>query len=279
MESVSCHQKGLVMGNILWSVDKKIYSDKEDHTLAITGWAITRNQSECDFILYGSGKELFVPEPSRCERADVAKDLKETKDIKEVGNVGFTVKIPEIIKLAEEHEKLQLALRAGDEKEIIWEATAAEVKDFCEESLIEYHIDEEQITQESILTVRGWVVNQLEPDEIFVQGTDGSGMYDHQTKTSGRGRGKGDFRRREKKSGIQYYCQSGEYKRSEYLHLFQGKRCTENLYCKCKKNKTGKYRTVSADETAVSEEQAEESGIYKEKRYWKIYPLCEKFPA
>ena len=118
MESVSCHQKGLVMGNILWSVDKKIYSDKEDHTLAITGWAITRNQSECDFILYGSGKELSVPEPSRCERADVAKDLKETKDIKEVGNVGFTVKIPEIIKLAEEHEKLQLALRAGDEKEI-----------------------------------------------------------------------------------------------------------------------------------------------------------------
>ena len=51
MESVSCHQKGLVMGNILWSVDKKIYSDKEDHTLAITGWAITRDQSECDFIL------------------------------------------------------------------------------------------------------------------------------------------------------------------------------------------------------------------------------------
>ena len=173
MESVSCHQKGLVMGNILWSVDKKIYSDKEDHTLAITGWAITRDQSECDFILYGSEKELSVLEPSRCERADVAKDLKETKDIKEVGNVGFTVKIPEIIKLAEEHEKLQLQLRAGDEKEIIWEATAAEVKDFCEESLIEYHIDEEQITQESILTVRGWVVNQLEPDEIFVQGTDG----------------------------------------------------------------------------------------------------------
>ena len=65
------------MGNILWSVDKKIYSDKEDHTLAITGWAITRDQSECDFILYGSGKELSVPEPSRCERADVAKDLKE----------------------------------------------------------------------------------------------------------------------------------------------------------------------------------------------------------
>ena len=111
------------MGNILWSVDKKIYSDKEDHTLAITGWAITRNQSECDFILYGSGKELSVPEPSRCERADVAKDLKETKDIKEVGNVGFTVKIPEIIKLAEEHEKLQLALRAEIHQNLIFNTT------------------------------------------------------------------------------------------------------------------------------------------------------------
>ena len=123
--------------------------------LAITGWAITRDQSECEFHFFmARERKLSVPEPSRCERADVAKDLKETKDIKEVGNVGFTVKIPEIIKLAEEHEKLQLALRAGDEKEIIWEATAAEVKDFCEESLIEYHIDEEQITQESILTVR-----------------------------------------------------------------------------------------------------------------------------
>ena len=83
MESVSCHQKGLVMGNILWSVDKKIYSDKEDHTLAITGWAITRDQSECEFILYGSGKELSVPEPSRCERADVAKDLKEKMCIRD----------------------------------------------------------------------------------------------------------------------------------------------------------------------------------------------------
>ncbi len=74
-------KKGLVMGNILWSVDKKIYSDKEDHTLAITGWAITRDQSECEFILYGSGKELSVPEPSRCERADVAKDLKKKQKI------------------------------------------------------------------------------------------------------------------------------------------------------------------------------------------------------
>ena len=109
--------------------------------------------------------------------------------------------------MQKEHEKLQLALRAGDEKEIIWEATAAEVKDFCEESLIEYHIDEEQITQESILTVRGWVVNQLEPDEIFVQGTDGKVLECTvtQNKTSGRGRGKrGIYRKqREKKNGSQ----------------------------------------------------------------------------
>ncbi len=73
-------------------------------------------------------------------------------------------------------------------------------------------------------------------------------MYDHQTKTSGRGRGKGDFRRREKKSGIQYYCQSGEYKLDpEYLHLFQGKRL-QKIYTvnvkKIKRENTGLYQQM-----------------------------------
>ena len=141
------------MGNILWSVDKKIYSDKENHTLTITGWAVTKDQTTYDFSLYGSGKELSFPEPSRYERADVAENLKET--VKEIKNAGFTVKIPEILQLAQEHENFQLALQAGDEKEIIWEASAQQVKDFCIESLIEYYIDEEQITQGNILTIKG----------------------------------------------------------------------------------------------------------------------------
>lgn len=159
------------MGNILWSVDKKIYSDKENHTLTITGWAVTKDQTTYDFSLYGSGKELSFPEPSRYERADVAENLKET--VKEIKNAGFTVKIPEILQLAQEHENFQLALQAGDEKEIIWEASAQRVKDFCIESLIEYYIDEEQITQGNILTIKGWVVNQMDSDDVFVQDTDG----------------------------------------------------------------------------------------------------------
>ena len=73
------------MGNILWSVDKKIYSDKEDHTLAITGWAIARDQSECDFFLYDSGKKLSIPEPSRYERADVDQRFKRNKRYKRSG--------------------------------------------------------------------------------------------------------------------------------------------------------------------------------------------------
>ena len=53
------------MGNILWSVDKRIYSDKENHTLTITGWAVAREQKICNFSLYGSGKEISFPELSR----------------------------------------------------------------------------------------------------------------------------------------------------------------------------------------------------------------------
>ena len=98
------------MGNILWSVDKRIYSDKENHTLTITGWAVAREQKICNFSLYGSGKEISFPELSRYERTDVADNLKETKGVKEIKNAGFTIKIPEILQLAQEHESLQLVL-------------------------------------------------------------------------------------------------------------------------------------------------------------------------
>ena len=158
------------MGNILWSVDKKIYSDKENHTLTITGWAVTKDQTTYDFSLCGSGKELSFPEPSRCERADVAENL---KDIKEIKNAGFIIKIPEVLQFAQENKNLQLVLRSENEKEIIWEATAEQVKAFCTDKLIEYHIDEEQITQGNILTIKGWVVNQTDSDDVFVQSTDG----------------------------------------------------------------------------------------------------------
>ena len=173
METVSYGKKGLVMGNILWSVDKRIYSDKENHTLTITGWAVAREQKICNFSLYGSGKEISFPELSRYERTDVADNLKETKGVKEIKNAGFTIKIPEILQLAQEHESLQLVLQAGNEKEVIWEASAQEIKKFCTESLIEYHIDEEQITQGNILTIKGWVVNQMDSDDVFVQNSDG----------------------------------------------------------------------------------------------------------
>lgn len=58
-------------------------------------------------FFYGSGKELFVLN-LRVVKERMLPRFKRNKDIKEVGNVGFTVKIPEIIKLAEEHENCSL---------------------------------------------------------------------------------------------------------------------------------------------------------------------------
>ncbi len=158
------------MGNILWSVDKKLYKHKDDHTLIITGWAVTRDKAMCNFSLYGSGKEISFPEPSRYEREDVTSYLKQTQNIQ---NAGFQIKIPEILQLAQEHENLQIVLWTENEKEVIWEETAQAIKAFCKENLIEYHIDEEQITQGNILMIRGWVVNQMDSDDVFVQNTDG----------------------------------------------------------------------------------------------------------
>ena len=44
--------------------------------------------------------------------------------------------------------------------------------------------------------------------------------YDHQTKTAGCGRGKGNSRGGKKKSRFLYHSESGEYTQPEYLHLF-----------------------------------------------------------
>ena len=60
----------------------------------------------------------------------MADNLKETKRDKRIKNAGFTIKIPEILQLAQEHESLQLVLQAGNEKEVIWEASAQEIKKF-----------------------------------------------------------------------------------------------------------------------------------------------------
>ena len=154
------------MAKILWSVDEKIYNDKDAHTLILKGWAAHTNGKECMLILKGDGKELEIPAPERFDRVDVSYSIAELKDVR---NAGFVVKVPEIRKLSSKYSKIELVAAAEQEAETLWETTAEDLQKFCTDSLLEYHIDKEEILGKATLLVEGWVLDQCGATEITVE--------------------------------------------------------------------------------------------------------------
>lgn len=154
------------MAKILWNVDEKKYNDRNAHTLILTGWATEQGNPALTFFLQGDGEEISISQPERFDRADVARSLSE---LGEVWDAGFTLKIPEILTLAEKYTRLEVFLSDGSEKEVIFSSTGKELKAFCMDCMMEYRIDKEQILGKNTLLVEGWVLDQQGSDEIFVE--------------------------------------------------------------------------------------------------------------
>ena len=154
------------MARILWSVDEKIYNDKHAHTLILKGWAAQTDGKECTFALKGDGEEIKISVPERFGRADVSRSLSELEN---AGNIGFAVKIPEIPELTDRYARLELTVTAEQETEVLWETSSEQLKKFCTDSLMEYHIDREEIQGKNIVLVEGWVLDQRSADEITVE--------------------------------------------------------------------------------------------------------------
>ena len=154
------------MAKILWNVDEKKYNDRNAHTMILTGWATEQGNPALTFFLQGDGEEISISQPVRFDRADVARSLSE---LGEVWDAGFTLKIPEILTLAEKYTRLEVFLSDGSEKEVIFSSTGKELKAFCMDCMMEYRIDKEQILGKNTLLVEGWVLDQQGSDEIFVE--------------------------------------------------------------------------------------------------------------
>lgn len=154
------------MAKILWSVDEKIYNDQTAHTLILKGWAAQTEGAECEFSLKGDGEEITISAPERFDRADVAHSLDE---LREASNIGFAVKIPEIRELTGRCKRLELTVTAEQESAVLWETDTEELEKFCTDSLLEYHIDKEEILGKTTLVIEGWVLNQRGSDEIIVE--------------------------------------------------------------------------------------------------------------
>lgn len=160
------------MGDFCFSIDEERYDDRHGHVLSLDGWYSHPDRKIYEFELLGDGYDTVeLPEIQRRERPDVAQALG-----CEFGDFlpGFTVQIPEVLKLAEKYQSLELFLRDGEERVSIWEISADELDELIKENLVEYHLDRVEILYDTMLEIQGWVVDQRGSVEVTVHQEDAS---------------------------------------------------------------------------------------------------------
>lgn len=160
------------MGDFCFSIDEECYDDRHGHVLSLDGWYSHPDRKTYGFELLGDGYDTVeLPEIQRRERPDVAQALG-----CEFGDFlpGFTVQIPEVLKLAEKYQSLELFLRDGEERVSIWEISADELDELIKENLVEYHLDRVEILYDTMLEIQGWVVDQRGSVEVTVHQEDAS---------------------------------------------------------------------------------------------------------
>lgn len=160
------------MGDFCFSIDEERYDDRHGHVLSLDGWYSHPDRKTYGFELLGDGYDTVeLPEIQRRERPDVAQALG-----CEFGDFlpGFTVQIPEVLKLAEKYQSLELFLRDGEERVSIWEISADELDELIKENLVEYHLDRVEILYDTMLEIQGWVVDQRGSVEVTVHQEDAS---------------------------------------------------------------------------------------------------------
>ena len=160
------------MENFCFSIDEERYDDRHGHVLSLDGWYAHPERKVYEFELLGDGYDTVeLPQIQRRERPDVAQALG-----CEFGDFlpGFTVRIPEVLKLAEKYQSLELFLRHDEERISIWEINAEELDELIKENLVEYHLDRVEILYDTMLEIQGWVVDQRRSVDVTVHQEDAS---------------------------------------------------------------------------------------------------------
>ena len=104
-------------------------------------------------------------------------------------------------------------------------------------------------------------------------------MYDHQTKTAGCGRVKGIPEAEKRNLGFCITVNLENIHSQNICICFRG-RDIQKIYKidvkKLKRENTGFYQQMKL---LSLEKQTEKPCVYKRKRNWKIFPICEKLSA
>ena len=160
------------MEELCFSIDEERYDDRHGHILSLDGWYIHPEKKECGFVLLGDGYEkIDLPEIEHRERPDVLTAL--NTDCGEV-LPGFTVHIPEVLKLMEKFGDLELFLTEGDNRISIWSINAENLHELVKESLVEFHLDRIEVLYGTMLEIQGWAVDQRGSVEVTVHKEDTS---------------------------------------------------------------------------------------------------------
>ena len=160
------------MEELCFSIDEERYDDRHGHILSLDGWYIHPEKKECGFVLLGDGYEkIDLPEIEHRERPDVLTAL--NTDCGEV-LPGFTVHIPEVLKLMEKFGDLELFLTEGDNRISIWSINAEDLHELVKESLVEFHLDRIEVLYGTMLEIQGWAVDQRGSVEVTVHKEDTS---------------------------------------------------------------------------------------------------------
>ena len=154
------------MDKLCFSIDEERYDDRHGHVLSLVGWYMHPDKKECGFQLIGDGYEVIdIPEVERYDRPDVAQSLEvETEGF----FPGFTVTIPEVLKLRQKYDILELLLLDGEEKTVIWEHTGDELDELIKDKLVEFHIDRVEVLYGLMLEIQGWTTDQRGEVEVTV---------------------------------------------------------------------------------------------------------------
>ena len=160
------------MEELCFSIDEERYDDRHGHILSLDGWYIHPEKKECGFVLLGDGYEkIDLPEIEHRKRPDVLTAL--NTDCGEV-LPGFTVHIPEVLKLMEKFGDLELFLTEGDNRISIWSINAEDLHELVKESLVEFHLDRIEVLYGTMLEIQGWAVDQRGSVEVTVHKEDAS---------------------------------------------------------------------------------------------------------
>lgn len=159
------------MEELRFSIDEQKYDHRHGKRLTLVGWYVSPLDQKMEFRLLGDGDVLTLPDPQRYERPDVINALG-----REPGEFlpGFTLEITDADKLAEQYASVEVLLTDGASSTVIWKKTKEELREFLRESLIEYHIDREEILYDTMLEIQGWVMDQRGQAEVLFLNEDES---------------------------------------------------------------------------------------------------------